>query len=97
MPSVVRDVPTLLELGLVPTASLLVSEVRPVLTVPVLVVPTRDPVTIRPLASRLIPVRDDVEVRAVPTVDVRRLVVPTRLLKRSLVSERTEDPVGRIA
>jgi hypothetical protein len=62
----------------------------PVLTVddvPVLrIVPLRDPVAMRPLASR--------DTAVVP---VRRLFVPTRRLKRSLDSERTEDPFGRTA
>lgn|SRR5690606_1138455 len=52
---------------------------------PLRMVPLREPDTIRPLASRVTPV-----------VLVRRLSL-TRLLKRSLESVRTEDPVGRMA
>lgn len=79
---------------LVPTRSVPRSREVPVRAVPVRtvdevpplrMVPLREPDTIRPLASRVTPV-----------VLVRRLSL-TRLLKRSLESVRTEDPVGRMA
>ena len=80
-------VPCVLRVVPVRVVPVRVVPVRTVDDVPVLrIVPLRVPVTIRPLASRDIPV-----------ALVRRLSVPTRLLKRSLDSERTEDPVGRTA
>ena len=102
-----RDEPVRLEFGFVATGRRVVPALLPVrtvpvravpvLTVPVLVVPAREPVTMRPLASRLTPLRVDVDTRPVPAVEVRRLAVPTRVLKRPRFSERTEEPVGRIA
>lgn len=98
--SVVRLVPTrsvLLDprvFGVVPTELLRESDepTRVDVLVPRVVVPTRVPVTIRPLASRTTPLRD--EVRVLSIVDDRlEFVVPTRLLKLSRFCERTEDPI----
>lgn len=79
---VLREVPTALP-RVVPVRAVPVRTVEDV--PPSRIVPLRDPVTIRPLASLDTPVEL-----------VRRLSL-TRLLKRSLDSERTDDPVGRMA
>ena len=92
--SVVPRVPVVLPL--VPVALVVVE--RPAVPVLRVVEPTREPVTIRPFSSRVIPLREDV-VRVLPTVDVRLLdvVEPTRRLKLPLFSERTDEPIGLTA